>query len=157
MPKTTGLAASIVLIIGLALLGAIVYNVLGIETTTKTEVSSEPDINIYIKSIEEGVDFGFVDQNNNPFDEITINKGQIIKITFENSGTVPHNFRITDNEIYDADVLFDSAIGSTEKPLLSEEIGTTTFVVNKSGTFNFICSIPGHIESGMSGKFIVEE
>jgi nitrite reductase (NO-forming) len=32
-----------------------------------------------------------------------------------------------------------------------------TFTPDKPGTYYYICSVPGHVERGMWGRFVVEE
>lgn len=74
---------------------------------------------------------------------IKVSKGDIVKITFINNGSSPHNFGIEDF--------------SARTPIVSfQRFTTIEFVADKTGTFDFDCSIPGHRNRGMLGSFIVE-
>ncbi len=43
------------------------------------------------------------------------------------------------------------------KLLNTGETETVEFIANKSGTFEYYCSVPGHRQLGMKGNLIVEE
>jgi plastocyanin len=73
---------------------------------------------------------------------IAVNRGDRIRITFKNVGSVGHNFVIGDLNVSTAVIQpGDSA--------------TVEFTANTSGTFAFWCSVPGHREAGMEGQLIV--
>ena len=74
--------------------------------------------------------------------EIRINKGDNVEITFENIGTYEHNFVI---EGY-----------NKKTPIISKgNRAVLAFTADKAGTFAFFCSVPGHRASGMEGKLVV--
>ena len=80
------------------------------------------------------------------FDPATIEVGvsETIKIVFDNKGTIAHDFEIPDLEV----VIATTNAGNT---------GEVTLVApSVPGTYDFICSIPGHKEAGMVGKLIVK-
>ncbi|WP_408011492.1 cupredoxin domain-containing protein [Pseudalkalibacillus sp. A8] len=89
--------------------------------------------------------------------DIKIEKGQSISILFENIGEVEHDFEIVgleaDTSPYghhhsqQANPVHVHAKPGEEKNFL--------FTPLESGTFRFICTIPGHEESGMSGTIEV--
>ena len=73
--------------------------------------------------------------------EITVKKGDRIKLTFQvTMGT--HDWVIDE---FNAKTAIMGA-GKQE---------TIEFVADKTGTFEFYCSVPGHRQRGMFGKFIV--
>lgn len=74
---------------------------------------------------------------------ITVNKGDKVKLTFKNVGDVIHDFTIDE-------------LGVKTRILESGESQTIEFTADKSGTFNFYCSVPGHKEAGMEGELGVE-
>lgn len=67
---------------------------------------------------------------------IAVNKGELVKITFVNAGSVEHNFVIDE---------FNVSTG-TLPPRTAESV---EFVAGKAGKFSFYCSI--HREQGMEG------
>ena len=69
--------------------------------------------------------------------------GQEIQITLRNEGVLDHNFEVADLDI---NVLLSPG-----------ESQTLSFVISEAGTFDYICSVPGHEEAGMAGEFIVSE
>ncbi len=84
-----------------------------------------------------GEEFSF-----NP-ETINVNVSQTIKLVFNNTGTIAHDFEIPDLEI----VIQTTNSGNT---------GEITFVAPAAaGSYDFICSIPGHKEAGMVGKLVV--
>ncbi len=84
----------------------------------------------------DGKEFSFAPPN------ITVNKGDTVRITFRNVGNIGHNFGI-------------SALGIRSRTISAGASDTVEFVATESGTFEFDCSVPGHRESGMVGKLVV--
>lgn len=74
---------------------------------------------------------------------ITVSKGDMVKVTLTNNGTYPHNFTLTDFQVSGTNV----APGQT---------GVFTFTAEKTGSFTFFCSVPGHKDRGMTGTLIVQ-
>jgi plastocyanin len=72
--------------------------------------------------------------------ELTARAGEI-KVTLRNTGAVEHDFHI--EEIPDAHVL--SNVGETNE---------STFTA-AAGTYEFICTVPGHRQAGMVGTLTV--
>jgi uncharacterized cupredoxin-like copper-binding protein len=78
-------------------------------------------------------------------DTITAKAGEPVKIVFRNGGLLPHDLI---SEGADTNVkLANVASGRTESGV---------FQANKPGTYAFVCVQPGHKESGMVGKIVVE-
>lgn len=81
-------------------------------------------------------------------DEILIGTaGILVNVTFVNLDFVTesrHNFTTTIDGVF------------YETPLLDPgEVGYVEFWINNTGTFEYWCSVPGHRQLGMEGKFIV--
>ncbi len=76
--------------------------------------------------------------------EITVKKGERVKITFTNTGNVQHDFVIAD-------------LGVATKRINPGESDTVEFIPDESGQFGFICSVGNHEELGMVGNLIVKE
>ncbi len=75
--------------------------------------------------------------------EITVNKGDTVKIVFTNVGGV-HDWVIDE---------FDART----KVLQAGETETITFVADQTGTFEYYCSVGNHRAQGMVGNLIVKE
>jgi|Deesub1362B_J571_1020462.scaffolds.fasta_scaffold00004_91 nitrite reductase (NO-forming) len=75
---------------------------------------------------------------------IKVQLGDRVHIILFNNGTVPHDFAIPGLSEEKTGIISPQATGELE------------FIVSKTGNFEYICSIPGHAELGMRGKFIVE-
>ncbi|MEK9207640.1 MAG: cupredoxin domain-containing protein [Patescibacteria group bacterium] len=75
--------------------------------------------------------------------EITVKKGEKVKITFKNAGKFPHNFTIADLSI-------------ATKRINPGQEDTVEFTANKTGEFKFFCSVGNHQEQGMVGTLTVE-
>lgn len=75
--------------------------------------------------------------------EISAKVGQPVKLTFKNTGKFPHNLTITELNVQ-------------SKTIQPGEEDTITFTPEKTGSFTFICTIPGHADRGMKGTLKVE-
>jgi uncharacterized cupredoxin-like copper-binding protein len=74
---------------------------------------------------------------------ITANLNEKVAVTIINIGTLDHDFVLPEFEV--------------ETNLLSPgQTQTVEFTPNKAGTFTYYCSIYGHREHGLEGKFIVK-
>lgn len=76
-------------------------------------------------------------------EEITVNEGDRVRVTFMNEGSMPHDFVIDEFE-------------ARTRILQPGEIDTIEFVADASGTFEYYCSVGTHRELGMVGTIIVE-
>lgn len=75
--------------------------------------------------------------------EIKVKKGDTVTIIFKNTGGF-HDFVI------------DEFSGAKTKQIQGDTSETITFVADKTGTFEFYCSVGSHRQMGMKGNFIVE-
>ncbi len=76
-------------------------------------------------------------------DNLMLKAGDRVRLTLDNSeGKLPHDLKLVDLKI--------SVVAQPGQKT------TTEFVATKTGTFDFICSVPGHQAAGMVGKAIVE-
>lgn len=75
---------------------------------------------------------------------ITIKKGKSVKLIFENKGVQTHDWVIED-----LDIKTQRVKGSNQDTLEFQ-------APDKEGSYNIICSVPGHKEAGMVGKLLVE-
>lgn len=74
--------------------------------------------------------------------EIRVKKGDIVKITFKNTGGF-HDFTIDEYNVKTAQIQ-------------SGQTADVEFVADKAGTFEFYCSVGNHRAQGMKGNLIVE-
>jgi nitrite reductase (NO-forming) len=88
--------------------------------------------------------------------EIRVNSGDEVTITANNMGKIFHAFGVVSNPEDFNSVIWDSAIGSMSNTLKPGEGDSTTFTAGASGTYYYICTVPGHALQGMQGSFIVE-
>jgi nitrosocyanin len=78
-------------------------------------------------------------------DNLVVKKGENVKITLVNKDpSVDHTF-----------VLKDFNVNS--KTVKAGSTATVTFKADKTGTFEFVCDVPGHKDGGMHGTLKVEE
>lgn len=93
--------------------------------------------------------------------EITIEKGQPVKLVLNNQDGELHDWAVSKIEIKKAEAHDGGdSHGHGNKDLhVSAEggkTGTVEFTATKAGTYEYICTVPGHKESGMLGKLIVK-
>lgn len=74
---------------------------------------------------------------------ITVKQGEEVTVTFKNTGKYPHNFTISDLNVQ----------SDTIQP---GEQTTVTFTPDKTGSFTYICTVPGHADKGMKGTLTVQ-
>lgn len=70
---------------------------------------------------------------------LTVSEGDVVKVTFNNVGNTNHNFGINEFRVRSRTI----SAGSSDEVI---------FTADKSGTFSFDCSIPGHRSAGMEGQ-----
>ncbi len=73
--------------------------------------------------------------------QIIVNQNDRVKITLKNTESA-HDFRLDE---------FNAAIPVVQ----GGQEASVTFIADKKGTFEYYCSVDGHREMGMVGKFIV--
>jgi uncharacterized cupredoxin-like copper-binding protein len=83
-------------------------------------------------------------------DSWVVPAGQEVEITFDNEGTIVHEWVIVDEPIDSEDEFRESSVlfrvqtdGGTEK--------TDTFIAPRAGAYQIVCAIPGHFSAGMKG------
>ena len=70
-------------------------------------------------------------------------QGQSVTINLKNDGTIVHDFHVPDLNVASNNV--DPKGNSS-----------VTFTPDKPGTFQFLCTQPGHADAGMTGKLVVQ-
>lgn len=74
---------------------------------------------------------------------MTVKKGDTVKVTLANSGKMPHDWVVDEYNV-------------KTKQIKNGETDTVTFVADKTGTFEYYCSVGKHRAMGMVGKLMVE-
>jgi len=138
----------------------------GSEKTTRGEVIGQDTVRIVVNSN---------DQMNFDVNEIIVKENQVVVLILHHTGTMPkasmgHNLVIIDKDISLSDFAKKS-FSAKENDYIPEsemqniiaytgllgggESDTITFTAPVKGSYDFLCSFPGHY-SIMKGKFIVE-
>ena len=143
-------------------------------TTTDTTASTLPEVTTPSATVSNTVEITGNDQMKYSVTEIRVKAGEQVTVTFKNVGTMPkesmgHNFVLlgggTDVEAFAMKAMvakasdyipadLKSSIMANTKLLGPGESDTITFTV-PAGTYDFICTFPGHYAS-MRGKLIAE-
>ncbi len=76
-------------------------------------------------------------------DKITIDKGDKVKIIFNNSGGI-HNLVLDEFNV-------------KMEPIQAGQSRTLEFTADKAGTFEYYCSVGNHRQMGMVGTLVVKE
>jgi nitrite reductase (NO-forming) len=74
---------------------------------------------------------------------VTAEAGETVTIEFANKGSLSHN------------LTFKKLDAKTET-IQSGNTQTIEVQVDAPGTYQFICTVPGHAQAGMKGKLVVE-
>ncbi len=73
---------------------------------------------------------------------LTAKVGQPVEVTLDNRGNLEHSFVI-------------DALGVKIGPITGGQKGSGSFTPSQAGTYTFYCSVPGHIDAGMTGTLTV--
>ncbi len=107
-------------------------------TTQPTTQSASPSPSISATQVTvSGTEFAFTPST------ITVKVGQPVQITFKNNGTYPHNLTLAD-------------LQAGTKTIQPGAQDTITFTPTKTGSFTYVCTVPGHADRGMKGTLIVQ-
>ena len=138
----------------------------GNEKTTRGEIIGQDTVRITVNSN---------DQMKFDVNEIVVKENQVVVLILHHTGTMPkasmgHNLVIIDNDISLSNFAKKS-FSAKENDYIPEselqniiaytsllgggESDTITFIAPVKGSYDFLCSFPGHY-SIMKGKFIVE-
>jgi nitrite reductase (NO-forming) len=74
---------------------------------------------------------------------LNVKIGDSVVITFVNAGAFPHNLSIPDLNV-------------SSQTIQPGEQTKVTFTPSQTGTFSFMCTVPGHADRGMVGTIIVK-
>lgn len=98
--------------------------------------------------------------------EITVSAGEIVTFKVTNTGNLPHDFTLGDQETQDAheaemmEMMEDGEMTTHDEPnAISLAVGETkeiTWHFSEAGTVLFGCHVPGHYDAGMKGEVSVD-
>ncbi|MFZ5933203.1 MAG: cupredoxin domain-containing protein [Patescibacteria group bacterium] len=74
---------------------------------------------------------------------ISLAKGEKVRLTFKNTGNLPHNLTIDE-------------LNLKTRTIAGGQEDTLEFIAEESGTFSFYCGVAGHRGLGMEGSLEVE-
>ncbi|KKQ40747.1 MAG: Plastocyanin [Microgenomates group bacterium GW2011_GWC1_37_8] len=143
-----GLALFVLVVMGYILMTRVGLSKL--KLTPKTEVPATSDNSTQEAVVEEfgavkdGVREIAIDADEYSFfpEKLTIKQGEKVRITFNNLGSTSHDFVIDELNVKTELI----PVGSS---------GTVEFTADKSGVFNFYCSVGNHESLGMVGELDV--
>lgn len=96
---------------------------------------------------------------------ITVTAGQPVEITLVNDGAIEHDFAIevipaedvsTEGSMSGHDMSDQHAEFDVHTATGSGETSVLRFTPTQPGTYKIICSVPGHLDAGMTGELIVK-
>ena len=131
--------------------------------TTQYAEENVVEITIYAGEIKNQTVYAYGlsrDTLTSPGPVIRVYVGDLVRIKLVNIGVLPHVLVVYDKleASPEAEPIFQNAqVGSALMPVMPGERGFTIFRPTKAGRFYYLCTIPGHVERGMYGVFVVEE
>lgn len=91
-------------------------------------------------------------------DTWAVTAGEEVRVTLENTGGIGHDWVLLDLgpsvETF-TDLSPDRVLARVEEVPAGETVSVTFTAPSQPGTYQVICSIPGHLEQGMRGTLTV--
>lgn len=95
---------------------------------------------------------------------INVTAGSPVELTLVNEGAVEHDFvidiipvtNVSDSSSGDHQMTDEHSEYDLHTSTAAGETSTLTFTPTESGTYKIICSVPGHLDAGMTGELIVK-
>jgi nitrite reductase (NO-forming) len=99
---------------------------------------------------------GFDEFRYDPTD-VTVPAGSLVTVNFTNDGVLEHNWMLSASTVDPANASEADALGGAMSGLTpSGETKTFTFTAPAAGTYQILCTVPGHALGGMIATFTVE-
>jgi uncharacterized cupredoxin-like copper-binding protein len=107
-----------------------------------------------------------VDEFNYDPSTITVQPGQEVTITFENTGTVEHTFNVLKadaelehikEEVDDEEHLHESLLFDIHEVAPGASESETFTAPTEPGEYTIACLVPGHADAGMVGTLVVAQ
>lgn len=96
---------------------------------------------------------------------LTVTAGQPVELTLVNEGAVEHDFVVevisvedisTEGSMSGHDMSAEHSEFDLHTATGPGETSTLRFTPTEPGTYKIICSVPGHLDAGMTGELIVK-
>jgi len=88
---------------------------------------------------------------------ITVSEGANVTIELVNEGSLEHSWVLMDSDIDPVTATDEEALnGITSGKVAGGESSRFSFEAPAAGSYQFVCTIPGHAAGGMVGTFTVE-
>jgi uncharacterized cupredoxin-like copper-binding protein len=120
---------------------------------TPTPSGTTSDLTLYAGSVSSST-FGFGDTANSiqsPGPTLNLKSGQTYKMTVHNVATnLAHSWEIVSTKAVSQSPMFGAGI-DINTYIQPGQSGSVTFTPDQTGSFYYVCTVPGHIELGMWG------
>lgn len=116
------------------------------------------NITLYEGEINGGANGAFGNSSSSltsPGPDLEFHVGDVVHITVYNVGKLAHSWAIVSDKSNVNSVVFNSAIQSGSTPIQPGQSASTTFTVDKAGSYYYVCQVPGHVDLGMWGNIKV--
>ncbi len=88
---------------------------------------------------------------------MTVPAGANVTIELVNEGSLEHSWVLVADDVDPAEATAEDAInGATSGNIAGGESGRFSFEAPAAGSYQFVCTVPGHAVGGMVGPFTVE-
>lgn len=86
----------------------------------------------------------------------TVSSGAEVEVTLTNVGALEHSWVLVASDADPLTVTDSAAInGATTGTVAGGQTGDVTFTAPSAGSYQFVCTIPGHAAAGMVGTLTV--
>ena len=82
--------------------------------------------------------------------------GAEVPVTLQNEGGVAHNWTVLSEEIAAEGDFSDDLVLAEVPDTEPGESAEATLAIDEAGTYQIICTVPGHFDSGMVGSLTVQ-
>jgi uncharacterized cupredoxin-like copper-binding protein len=162
MKKTRPIIYGLVLmaiLIDIAILSVLIFPIQPSLGPSRLDLEPTREIVIYAAELPDGrFGYGFSPDNiTSPGPPIKVKVDEVVRLTLIDIGKIPHSFAVVDKVSEPPNILFQSEIGTPSRPVYPNSSQSIVIQFKTPGTYNYMCTVPGHSQLGMWGVFIVEE
>jgi uncharacterized cupredoxin-like copper-binding protein len=123
-------------------------------SSTPSSSGSTQSLTLYAGSVTSGSGtYGFGDSSSNivsPGPTLNLKVGTTYTMTVNNVGNIPHSWEIVQTKAVGTP-MFGAGI-DVNNYISPGSSGSVTFTPDQSGSFYYVCTVPGHISLGMWGN-----
>jgi uncharacterized cupredoxin-like copper-binding protein len=88
--------------------------------------------------------------------DATVAAGAEVPVTLQNEGGAAHNWTVLSEEIAAEGDFSDDLVLAEVPDIEPGESAEATLTIDEAGTYQIICTVPGHFDSGMVGSLTVQ-